>query len=53
MDLRVSALPATSLGLMRGNATMLVCRCPDGDHPSGEVDVINVSKVSIHTHFPF
>ena len=29
-----------SLGLMRGNATMLVCRGPDGDHPAGEVDGI-------------
>ena len=27
-----------SLGLMRGNAALLVSRGPDGDHPPGEVD---------------
>ena len=52
-EAKIHLFQRLSLGLMRGNATMLVCRCPDGDHPSGEVDVINVSKVSIHTHFPF
>ena len=29
-----------SLGLMRGNAAMLVSRGPDGDQPAGEVDGI-------------
>ena len=27
-----------SLGLMRGNAALLVSRGPDGDHPAGEID---------------
>ena len=27
-----------SLGLMRGNAALLVSRGPDSDHPAGEID---------------
>ena len=43
-----------SLGLMRGNATMLVCRGPDGDHPAGEVDgIAKIPRCRFDLIYPF